>query len=165
MPVEQSTKATSVAEVSSNNIVAVSQELTLDLCQSKWGGFLTKLKSMHTGLFTILRQSQVMTLNKHCIELKLFQPVQFFVDKLTEQTYKGLLEKFLAEFYSVKLTFKVYDPNLNSSENSTQQSDGDTLASNFNGATSNSASKNTEKKIQDELSLNQIISLFEGKVL
>jgi DNA polymerase III subunit gamma/tau len=164
MPVEQ-VNTDVPAEVVSNNISVVSEDFTFELCQSKWAGFLIKLKSMHTGLFTILRQSQVMNLDKHCLEIKLFQPVQFFVDKLTEQTYKGLLETFLFEFYGSKLMFKVYDISVGSTENVVDQLSGDISSINLDSPASTQPVQSASKKSQDELSLNQIISLFEGKVL
>lgn len=135
-------------------------KLTLEVCSSKWNSFLVKLKSSHTGLFTILRQSTVVSFENNTLELKLFQPVQFFVEKLTEQTYSQLLQEHLNEFYGQKLSFKVYEMSSNSQELSISDS-------NQEGSTQLQATstQTSSQEVQNELSLNEIISLFEGKVL
>ncbi len=127
--------------------------------QKQWGPLLIHIKGSHTGLFTILRQSTVAKFEGSKLTIKLFRPVQFFVEKLMESSYKSAFKTFLKEFFNQDLDFSVLDmtQKATSLDASEEQKQGDMSSS------VQASSQDTDPT--EELTINAIVSLFEGKVL
>lgn len=127
---------------------------------TQWTSFLNHLKKTHTGLYTILRESRVMTCVDQTIEIELFQPAQFFVEKLHESSQKKRLETELETFFKEAYTFAI--AGMKKVATLCSPTPQETRAEAPLAPQNNHASATEEIK---DVSLNAIVDLFDGRVV
>ncbi len=143
----------------------LSQDKGIENIKTQWPEFLEVIKKEHLGLYTILRSSQVVGLDNNELVIKLEQNIQFFMEKLSEETYQKVLETYLKKQFNKPLTVKVDDVAQEAVEIDMISAVSQTVKT-----TSDESNQETVQEISipepnTEQSINDIVSLFEGKVL
>jgi len=139
------------------------QDISMVQIQQQWPSLLEKIKNDHLGLYTILRSSQVISLDHDKINLKLDQNIQFFIEKLEEESYQKTISTYLQSHFNKALTLNV----LGMEEEAVTI---EMVSAVSEAVTSTPSDDNSEQEItlpksNTEHSINDIVSLFEGKLL
>jgi DNA polymerase-3 subunit gamma/tau len=137
-------------------------ELSLTSIQNHWPQFLETVKQAHLGLFTILRSSKVVGFQNNEISITLEQNIQFFIEKLAEETYQSAIKGYLNDVFNASLTLNVGDMKAQAMEMVSAVSDAVKLT--------NTQEEQTPQPVRmpkrdEEKPINDIVSLFEGTVL
>ncbi|RAP27131.1 DNA polymerase III subunit gamma/tau [Candidatus Marinamargulisbacteria bacterium SCGC AG-333-B06] len=156
--VKNQTNSLNKASISTNQ-----HEGIIDI-QKQWPEFLNVIKKEHLGLYTILRSSQVVGLENSEVVITLEQNIQFFIEKLTEETYQKALATYLQQQFNKPLTLKVTDKAQESIE--IEMVSAVSQAVKITGEANGDVPKEiTLPETNAEQSINDIVTLFEGKVL
>ena len=137
-------------------------ELSLTSIQNHWPQFLDTVKQAHLGLFTILRSSKVVGFQNNEISITLEQNIQFFIEKLAEETYQSAIKGYLNDVFNASLTLNVGDMKAQAMEMVSAVSDAVKLT--------NTQEEQTPQPVRmpkrdEEKPINDIVALFEGTVL
>ena len=137
-------------------------ELSLTSIQNHWPQFLETVKQAHLGLFTILRSSKVVGFQNNEISITLEQNIQFFIEKLAEETYQSAIKGYLNDVFNASLILNVGDMKAQAMEMVSAVSDAVKLT---NTQQEQAPQPVRMPKPNEEKPINDIVSLFEGTVL
>ena len=132
--------------------------------QKQWPEFLEIIKKEHLGLYTILRSSQVLALENNEIMIKLEQNIQFFMEKLTEEPYQKAVETYLQKQFKRPLRLNVSDMQQEAVDIHMISAVSETVKK-MDDSNSEEAQEINIPEPNTEHAINDIVSLFEGKVL
>ena len=157
----------------------------------QWDEFLTQIKQVRAGLFGILKQAQLQQVTDTHIVIKLSQDFKFFREKITDDATQETAQEISQKVFGRSLRFQLHGdggsqsapvaPVTEVSESAststqpapTSHSDtsvGMTQESTDNQSSSDSVSEVAASPLQpdpvkESLSLNDIISMFDGDVI
>lgn len=137
-------------------------ELSLTSIQNHWPQFLETVKQAHLGLFTILRSSKVVGFQNNEISITLEQNIQFFIEKLAEETYQSAIKGYLNDVFNASLILNVGDMKAQAMEMVSAVSDAVKLT---NTQQEQAPQPVRMPKPNEVKPINDIVNLFEGTVL
>ena len=153
----QPTPAVSSTQVSGNGDIAE--------VKHKWPEFLEIIKKEHLGLYTILRSSQVVAVDNNEVVITLEQNIQFFMEKLTEETYQKAIQTYLQQQFNKPLTLKVSDRQQGAVEIEMVSAVSEMVKTTTDESGSDAIQEVKIPEPNTEQSINDIVTLFEGKIL
>ncbi|MBE33334.1 hypothetical protein CL647_04360 [bacterium] len=153
----QPTPAVSSTQVSGNGDIAE--------VKHKWPEFLEIIKKEHLGLYTILRSSQVVAVDNNEVVITLEQNIQFFMEKLTEETYQKAIQTYLQQQFNKPLTLKVSDRQQEAVEIEMVSAVSEMVKTTTDESGSDAIQEVKIPEPNTEQSINDIVTLFEGKIL
>ncbi len=153
----QPTPAVSSTQVSGNGDIAE--------VKHKWPEFLEIIKKEHLGLYTILRSSQVVAVDNNEVIITLEQNIQFFMEKLTEETYQKAIQTYLQQQFNKPLTLKVSDMQQEAVEIEMVSAVSEMVKTTTDESGSDAIQEVKMPEPNTEQSINDIVTLFEGKIL
>ena len=153
----QPTPAVSSTQVSGNGDIAE--------VKHKWPEFLEIIKKEHLGLYTILRSSQVVAVDNNEVVITLEQNIQFFMEKLTEETYQKAIQTYLQQQFNKPLTLKVSDMQQEAVEIEMVSAVSEMVKTTTDESGSDAIQEVKMPEPNTEQSINDIVTLFEGKIL
>ena len=153
----QPTPAVSSTQVSGNGDIAE--------VKHKWPEFLEIIKKEHLGLYTILRSSQVVAVDNNEVVITLEQNIQFFMEKLTEETYQKAIQTYLQQQFNKPLTLKVSDMQQEAVEIEMVSAVSEMVKTTTDESGSDAIQEVKIPEPNTEQSINDIVTLFEGKIL